>query len=138
MLAHGGRLGEDGDDEMGILDQHECLRVTDVSVLFIGAEATGILVRRGHLSAADGGVPHPEASPGLLVRRECVGVEDVPATGDNSELTMSPPDPIGMLVRRMGGFTTDVLGIGLPLCIHLLKERRFCKVRCGDICNSSS
>ncbi len=126
------------EEQTGMLARHECLRAADIGVLFTGVEATGILVHRGRLSTADIGVPHPEASPGLLVQHECVGIEDVPAMGDNSKLTMSSPDPIGVLVHHMGGFGVDVLGSGLPLCICLHKERRFCKVRCGDICSSSS
>ncbi len=138
MLARSGHLGKAGEDETGVLDRHVCLKVTDVGVLFTGVEAMGILVRQGHLSAADGGVPHPEVSPGLLLQHECVGVKDVPGTGDNGELTMSPPNPVGVLVHCMGGVTADMLGIGLPLCRCLCKERRFCKVCGGDICNSSS
>ncbi len=121
VLAHGRHLGEAGEDEMGMLDRRACLRVADVGVLFTGAEATGILVRRGHFSAADGGVPHSDASPELLLWHECVDMEDVPGTGDNGELTMSPPDPTGMLVRRMGGIAADVLGLGLLLCRCLCK-----------------
>ncbi len=138
VLACGGHLGEPEEEEMGVLARHECLRVADIGILFTGVEATGILVHQGRLSAADGRVPHPEASPGLLVRCECVDIEDVPATGDNGELTMSSQDPVGVLVRHMGGFGVDVLGSGLPLCIRLRKERRFCRVCCGDICSSSS
>ncbi len=126
--------------ETGMLARHACLRIADGGVLLPGAEDTGILVRRGRLSDADGQVPHPEASPGLLVWRECVGVEDVLATGDIGALSMSSPDPVGVLVWCMGAFDVDVdvLGIGLPLRIHLRKERRFCKVRGGDLCSSSS
>ncbi len=138
MLACSGHLGEPEEEQRGVLARHECLRIVDIGILFLGVEAMGILVRRGHLAAADSGVPHPEASPGLLVRCECVGVADVPGTGDNSELTISSPDPVGMLVRCMGGFGIDKLGSGLPLRIRLRKERRFCRVRCGDICSSSS
>ena len=125
---------------MGMLAWRACLRVADSGILLPGAEDTGILVRRGRLSDTDGGVPHPEASPGLLVRCECVGVEDVLAMGDIGALSMSSPDPIGVLVWRMGAFDMDMdmLGIGLPLCICLRKERRFCKVRGGDLCSSSS
>ncbi len=122
MLARGGCLGEP-EEEPGVLARCECLHVADVSILFLGAEATGVLVHRGYLAAADSRVPHPEASPGLLVWHECVGVADVPGTGDNGELTMSSPDPIGVLVCRMGGFGVDMLGSGLPLRIHLRKER---------------
>ena len=138
VLARGGRLGEAREDKMGVLDQHACLRIADVSILFTGMEAKGVLVRRGRFSAADSGVPHSDASPELLLQRECVGVEDVPGTGDNGELTMSPPNPTGMLVRHMGGIAADVLGLGLPLRRHLRKEQRFCKVCGGDFCNSSS
>ncbi len=138
VLACSGHFGVAEEEQMGVLARRECLCVTDIGVLFIGAEATGILVRRWHLSAADGGVPHPEALPGLLVRHKCVGIKDVPVTGDNDELTMSSPDPISVLVHRMGGFGVDVLGSGLPLRICLHKERRFCKVHCGDICSLSS
>ncbi len=138
MLARGGHLGEPEEEQRGVLARHECLCIADVGVLFLGAEATGILVRRGHLAATDGGVPHPEALPGLLVRHECVGVADVPGTGDNGELTISSADPIGVLVHRMGGFGIDVLGSGLPLRICLHKERKFCRMHCGDICSSSS
>ena len=125
---------------MGVLAWRVCLRITDGGILLPGAEDTGVLVHRGHLSDADGGVPHPEASPGLLVRRECVGVKDVLLMGDIGALSMSFPDPVGVLVRRMGAFDmdVDVLGIGLPLRIRLRKERRFCKVHCGDLCSSSS
>ena len=138
VLACGGHLGEAREDEMGVLDRRACLCVADVGVLFTGAEAMGILVRQGHFSTADGGVPHSDMSPGLLLQHECVGMEDVPGTGDNSKLTMSPPDPTGMLVCRMGGIAADMLGLGLPLRRRLRKERRFCKVRGGDFCNSSS
>ena len=133
MLARSGRLGKPEEEQRGMLAQRECLCVADIGVLFLGAEATGVLVHRGHLAAADGRVPHPEASPGLLVWHECVGI-----AGDNGELTMSSPNPISMLVCRMGGFDVDVLGSGLLLYIRLRKEQRFCRVRCGDICSSSS
>ena len=125
---------------MGVLAQRVCLRIADGGILLPGAEDTGVLVHQGCLSDADSGVLHPEASPGLLVRHECVGVEDVLATGDIGALSMSSPNPVGVLVRRMGAFDVDVdvLGIGLPLRIHLCKERRFCKVHGGDICSSSS
>ncbi len=130
------------EEETGVLVQHACLRIADGGILFPGAEDTGVLVRRGRLSDADGGVPHPEALPGLLVQRECVGIQDVLATGDNGELSMSSSNPVGVLVRCMGAFDVDMdvdmLGIGLPLHICLHKERRFCKVRCGDLCSSSS
>ncbi len=138
VLAHGGRLGEAREDKTGMLDRRVCLRIADVGVLFTGAEATGVLVHQGHFSAADGRVPHSDASPELLLRRECVGVEDVPGTGDNGELTTSPSNPTGVLVRCMGGIAADVLGLGLPLHRHLCKEQRFCKVCGGDLCNSSS
>ncbi len=83
VLAHGGCLGEPEEEQMGMLARRECLRIADVGVLSTGVEAMGILVRRGCLSATDSRVPHPEASPGLLVWHECVGVADVPAMGDN-------------------------------------------------------
>ncbi len=138
VLAHSARLGEAGEDEMGVLDWRACLRIADVSVLFTGVEATGVLVRRGHFSATDGRVPHSDTLPELLLWRECVGVEDVPGTGDNGELTTSPPNPTGVLVRRIGGVTADVLGLGLPLRRCLRKERRFCKVHGGDFSNTLS
>ncbi len=140
MLALGWRSGMAGVIETGVLARHACLRIADGGVLLPGAEDTGILVRRGRLSDADSGVPHPEALPGLLVWHECVGVKDVLLTGDIGALSMSSPDPVGMLVWRMGAFDVDIdmLGIGLPLRICLRKEQRFCKVRCGDLCSSSS
>ena len=138
MLALGWCSGVAGAIETGVLARRACLRIADGGILLPGAEDTGVLVHRGCLSDADGRVPHPEALPGLLVRRECVGIEDVLATGDIGALSMSSPDPIGMLVRRMGAFDVDMLGIGLPLRIHLRKEQRFCKVCGGDLCSSSS
>ncbi len=123
-----------------MLARHACLRDADGGILLPGAEDTGVLVRQGRLSDADGGVPHPEALPGLLVPCKCVGIEDVLATGDIGALSMSSPDPVGMLVRCMGAFDVDmdVLGSGLPLRIHLRMERRCCKVRGGDLCSSLS
>ncbi len=126
VLALGWRSGVAGAIEMGMLVRHACLHVADGGILLPGAEDMGILVHRGCLSNADGGVPHPEALPGLLVRRECVGIEDVLATGDIGALSMSSPDPVGVLVRRMGAFNVDVdmLGIGLPLRIRLRKAQK--------------
>ncbi len=125
-----------------MLARRACLHVVDGGVHLLGAEDKGVLVHRGCLSDTDGGVLHPEASPGLVVPRECVGVEDVLGMGDIGTLSLSSPDPIGMLVRRMGGFDVDVdmdvLGSGLPLRIHLRMERRCCKVCGGDLCGSSS
>ena len=142
MLALGWRSGIAGVIKTGVLVRHACLRVTDGGVLLPGAEDTGVLVRRGRLSDADGGVLHPEASPGLFVPCECVGVEDVLGTGDIGALSLSSPDPVGMLVWCMGGFNVDVdvdvLGSGLPLHIHLRMEQRCCKVCGGDLCGSSS
>ncbi len=124
MLALGWHLGMAGAIETGVLVWRACLRIADGGILLPGAEDMGILVRWGRLSDADSRVPHPEASPGLLVWCECVGVEDVLATGDIGTLSMSSPDPIGVLVWRMGAFDVDVdmLGIGLPLRIRLRKE----------------
>ena len=129
---------------MGVLAQHACLRIADSGILLPGAEDTGVLVHRGHLSDTDGRVLHPEASPGLVVPHECVGIEDVLGMGDIGTLSLSSPDPVSVLVRRMGGFDmdmdmdVDVLGSGLPLRICLHMERRCCKVRGGDLCGSSS
>ena len=124
VLALSWHSGMAGVIETGVLAQRACLRVADGGILLPGAEDTGVLVCQGRLSDADGGVPHPEASPGLLVRRECVGIEDVLATGDIGTLSMSSPDPVGMLVQCMGAFdvNVDMLGIGLPLRIRLRKE----------------
>ena len=124
MLALGWCLGVAGVIETGVLAWSVCLRIADGGILLPGAEDMGVLVRRGCLSDADGRVPHPEASPGLLVQCECVGVEDVLAMGDIGALSMSSPDPVGVLVWRMGAFDVDVdvLGIGLPLRIRLRKE----------------
>ncbi len=127
-----------------MLARRACLRVADSGVLLPGAEDMGILVHQGRLSNADSGVLHPEALPGLVVPRECVGVEDVLGMGDIGALSLSSPDPVGVLVRHMGGFDVDVdvdvdvLGSGLPLRIRLRMERRCCKVRGGDLCGSSS
>ena len=127
-----------------MLVRRACLCIADGGILLPGAEDKGILVRRGRLSDADSGVLHPEASPGLVVPRECVGIKDVLGMGDIDALSLSSPDTIGVLVRRMGGFDVDMdmdvdmLGSGLPLCICLRMERRCCKVRGGDLCGSSS
>ncbi len=144
MLALGWHSGIAGVIEMGVLAQRACLCIADSGILLPGAEDTGVLVCRGRLSDADGGVLHPEASPGLVVPHKCVGVEDVLGTGDIGALSLSSPDPVGMLVRCMGGFDVDVdmdvdmLGSGFPLRIHLHMEQRCCKVRGGDLCGSSS
>ena len=111
---------------MGMLAWHACLHIAEGGILLPGAEDMGVLVRRGCFSDVDGGVLHPEVSPGLVVPRECVGVEDVLATGDIGALSLSSPGPVGMLVRRMGAFDVDVdvdvLGSGLPLRICLRIE----------------
>ena len=123
MLALGWCSGIAGVNETGMLVRRVCLRIADGSILLPGTEDTGILVCQGRLSDADGRVLHPEALPGLVVPRECVGVKDVLGMGDIGALSLSSPDPIGMLVRRMGGFDVDmdVLGSGLPLhiCLHM-------------------
>ena len=144
VLALGWCSGVAGVIETGVLARRVCLCVTDGGVLLPSAEDMGVLVRRGHLSNADGGVLHPEALPGLVVPRKCVGIEDVLGMGDIGTLSLSSPDPVGVLVRRMGGFDMDVdvdmdvLGSGLPLRIRLHMEQRCCKVRGGDLCGSSS
>ena len=142
VLALSWRLGIAGVIETGVLARRACLCITDGGVLLPGAEDKGVLVRRGRLRDTDGVVLHPEASPGLVVPCECVGVEDVLGTGDIGALSLSSPDPVGVLVRCMGGFDmdvdVDVLGSGLPLRIHLRMEQRCCKVRGGDLCGSSS
>ena len=142
VLALGWRSGITGGIETGKLARRACHRIAEGGVLLPGAEDTGILVRWGRFSDADSGVLHPEALPGLVVPCECVGVEDVLATGDISALSLSSPGPVGVLVRCMGAFEVDVdvdvLGSGLPLRIRLRIERRCCKVRGGDLCGSSS
>ncbi len=123
VLALGWCSGVTGVIETGVL---ACLRIADGGVLLPGAEDKGVLVRQGRLRDADSVVLHPEASPGLVVPRECVGIEDVLGMGDIGAPRLSSPAPVGVLVWRMGGFDVDVdvdvLGSGLPLRIRLRME----------------
>ena len=87
VLALGWRSGVAGVIKTGVLAWRVCLRIADGGVLLPGAEDKGVLVRRGRLSDADGGMLHQEASPGLVVPCECVGVEDVLGMGDIGALS---------------------------------------------------